>query len=86
MPVASGTPDIERDKLQRLGDLMTASHRSLQHLYECSCPELDELVQACLDAGALGARLTGEYRIACQLSLQSFDSFPFLPSCEGVRE
>lgn len=46
------------NSLQKLGDLMTQSHESLQKLYECSHPELDKLVQ--LSSGvALGARLTG---------------------------
>jgi N-acetylgalactosamine kinase len=45
---------------QVLGALMSESHRSLRDLYECSCPELDELVELCLShQGAYGARLTG---------------------------
>ena len=31
-----------------IGELMTASHRSLQHDYEVSCPELDTLVDIAL--------------------------------------
>ena len=42
-----------------IGDLLTASHRSLQHDYEVSCPELDLAVDTCLAAGAIGARMTG---------------------------
>jgi galactokinase len=41
------------------GEAMTASHASLRDDYEVSCPELDVLVAAALDAGALGARMTG---------------------------
>jgi galactokinase len=42
------------------GSLLTASHRSSQHLFENSTPELDYLVdQLTASAGVLGARLTG---------------------------
>jgi galactokinase len=42
------------------GELLTASHRSLRDLYECSSPELDWFVDhaVCYD-GVRGARLTG---------------------------
>jgi galactokinase len=42
-----------------VGALMTSSHESLRDDYEVSCPELDATVGAALDAGALGARMTG---------------------------
>ena len=42
-----------------LGRLMTASHASLRDDYEVSVPELDVAVEAALEAGALGARMTG---------------------------
>lgn len=41
------------------GALMTSSHESLRDDFEVSCPELDAVVTAALDAGALGARMTG---------------------------
>jgi galactokinase len=41
------------------GALMTSSHESLRDDFEVSCPELDVAVSAALDAGALGARMTG---------------------------
>ena len=41
------------------GETLDASHESLRRDYEVSTPDLDELVEAARDAGALGARLTG---------------------------
>ncbi len=38
---------------------MSASHESLRDDYRVSTPELDALVEALVEAGALGARLTG---------------------------
>jgi galactokinase len=41
------------------GPLLTASHVSLRDDFEVSWPEADAAVAAALDAGALGARMTG---------------------------
>jgi galactokinase len=44
----------------RVRQLMLASHASLRDDYEVSCPELDAMVNACLNApGCVGVRLTG---------------------------
>lgn len=50
---------LERDDLDALGALFAASHASLRDDYEVSTPTLDRVVEAALEAGALGARLTG---------------------------
>ncbi|WP_148572300.1 galactokinase [Nocardioides caldifontis] len=50
---------VEARDWQGFGRLMTASHASLRDDYEVSCRELDVAVEAALDAGALGARMTG---------------------------
>jgi galactokinase len=42
-----------------LGDLLTASHRSLSYRFRMSWPQADAAVQAAVDSGALGARMTG---------------------------
>lgn len=46
-------------RLADIGPLLTASHTSLRDDFEVSCTELDATVEAALDAGALGARMTG---------------------------
>lgn len=50
--------DDEEDAIEQLSELMTKSHYSLKTLYECSHPNLDELVELSKDFG-VGARLTG---------------------------
>lgn len=42
-----------------IGDLLVASHASMRDDFEISTPELDTAVDAALDAGAIGARMTG---------------------------
>jgi len=47
-------------ELKRMGELLAASHRSLQKDYEVSCQELDFLVDTALRLpGVYGARMTG---------------------------
>ena len=47
-------------ELERMGELLVASHRSLQHDYQVSCDELDFLVDTAVSlAGVYGARMTG---------------------------
>uniref|UniRef100_A0A3Q3JCG1 Galactokinase 2 n=2 Tax=Monopterus albus TaxID=43700 RepID=A0A3Q3JCG1_MONAL len=72
------------ESLQLLGDLMNQSHASCRDLYECSCPELDQLVAICLKSGAVGSRLTGAGWGGCAFSMvpsEKVESF-----LQAVRE
>jgi galactokinase len=55
----AGTTEME--VLSILGGLMNDSQESCSKLFECSCPELDELTRLAKEAGALGSRLTGQF-------------------------
>jgi N-acetylgalactosamine kinase len=60
---------LETGDISRVGALMNQSHRSCRELYESGCPETDTLVEISRQAGALGARLTGDRSGACTVSL-----------------
>ncbi len=62
---------------------MTASHASMRDDYEISCPELDVLVASALDAGALGARMTGGGFGGCAVVLARADGVD--PVLSAVR-
>jgi galactokinase len=61
---------LELRNFEQLGELMTASHRSLRDDYEVSCPELDLAVETALSvSGVLGSRMTGGGFGGCTVSL-----------------
>ncbi len=64
-------------RVERMGELFEASHRSLQHDYEVSCDELDFLVDTALGvAGVYGARMTGGGFGGCMVALLRPDAAP----------
>ena len=50
---------MQEDDAAGFGRLLLGSHASLRDRLQISCPALDRLVEAAMDSGALGARLTG---------------------------
>ncbi|XP_057693054.1 N-acetylgalactosamine kinase isoform X1 [Corythoichthys intestinalis] len=72
------------ESIQLLGDLMNQSHASCRDLYECSCPELDQLVDICLKSGAVGSRLTGAGWGGCAVSMVPSDKVQSF--VQAVRE
>lgn len=57
--VAATVAALEARDWAAVGRALRASHVSLRDDFEVSCPELDVAVHTALEAGALGARMTG---------------------------
>jgi galactokinase len=60
---------LDADNPDAIGGFLTASHISLRDDFEVSCVELDVTVDAALDGGALGARMTGGGFGGCAIAL-----------------
>ncbi|HZQ81496.1 MAG TPA: galactokinase family protein [Gaiellaceae bacterium] len=67
--VLAAAEALRTGDLEALATAVRASHASLRDDYEVSTPELDVLVAALEDAGALGARLTGAGFGGCVVAL-----------------
>jgi galactokinase len=66
----AGVAALKAGDIAQFGQLMNASHDSLQHDYEVSCKELDALVEASRTIeGVYGARMTGAGFGGCTVSL-----------------
>ncbi len=72
--------ELADGRIDNLGRLLSARHRSLRDDYEVSCPEVDELVAA-LDAaeGVFGARMVGGGSGGMVLALVRRDALADLP-------
>jgi galactokinase len=58
--LAAGSSDTNDSTFfESLGSFMNDSQSSCSLLYECSCPELDNLTRLAREGGAYGSRLTG---------------------------
>lgn len=66
---------IENGEVEALGILMNNNHHLLQQL-GVSCPQLDRLVDAAREAGALGAKLCGAGRGGNMIALVTVDTAP----------
>ncbi|MBE6068409.1 MAG: galactokinase [Clostridium lundense] len=61
---------LDEGKIEKFGELLTASHNSLRDLYEVSGKELDTIVDESLKAkGCLGARMTGAGFGGCAIAI-----------------
>jgi galactokinase len=55
--------------LQNLGALLNETQESCREIYDCSCPEIDELCSLARSVGAYGSRLTGAGWGGCSVHL-----------------
>jgi galactokinase len=73
--VLAAADALERRDLKKFGDLMAASHESLRHDYEVSCPELDLMVKLANQVeGVYGARMTGGGFGGCTINLVAIEA------------
>jgi galactokinase len=61
-------------RLRDVGPLFTASHASMRDDFEITVPELDVAVDTALEAGAIGARMTGGGFGGCIIALTEADA------------
>lgn len=60
---------LDEHGIKYLGQLMSESQESCRTLYDCSCPEVNEMCDIALHAGSYGSRLTGAGWGGCTVHL-----------------
>jgi galactokinase len=65
----SESSDSSESLLKSLGALMNETQDSCRDVFECSCPEIDELCALARAAGSYGSRLTGAGWGGCSVHL-----------------
>lgn len=73
MSVLENPSSAEGVTNKKLGDLMNETQDSCSNVYECSCPELDEICEIARKAGSYGSRLTGAGWGGCSVHLVPAD-------------
>lgn len=72
MDLLSSKPKDDKESeelLKTLGGLLNDTQDSCREIYECSCPEIDELCTLAKSAGSYGSRLTGAGWGGCSVHL-----------------
>ncbi|MFC7527979.1 galactokinase [Actinoplanes sp. GCM10030250] len=64
---------LRSGRVREIGPLLTASHASMRDDFEITVPQVDVAVQAALESGAYGARMTGGGFGGCVLALVDAD-------------
>ncbi|KAI1345265.1 galactokinase [Xylariaceae sp. FL0016] len=78
---AQSSPDSNTvDFNSRLGELMNESNYSCSKIYECSCPEIDEMCRIAREAGSYGSRQTGAGWGGCSVHLIPADKIEQIKS------
>jgi galactokinase len=67
---------LKSGRIREIGPLLTASHASMRDDFEITVDQVDVAVQAALDAGAYGARMTGGGFGGCVVALIDTDRAP----------
>ncbi|KAI9762133.1 MAG: Acetolactate synthase, mitochondrial [Chaenotheca gracillima] len=73
MNLLTSPPSHDESLLQALGGILNETQNSCRDVYDCSCPELDELCLLARKAGAYGSRLTGAGWGGCSVHLVAQD-------------